>query len=165
MAFRTADENESTIILANDPDADRLAIAEKQSASGEWKVFTGNETGALFGWWMWHNFKENFAAELKSDAMFAKSAVMLYSTVSSQILRSMAEVEGFHCEDTLTGFKWMGNRAHELMSSDSSKRLLFCFEEAIGFLCGDKVLDKDGVSAEVRILAQALTLSYFCWRK
>jgi phosphoglucomutase / phosphopentomutase len=146
LAIKTANENESTIILANDPDADRLAVAEKNLQTNEWKIFNGNEIGAMLGWWLWHNFKVKYREEIAKDASFVKNAYMLYSTVSSQILQSIAEVEGFNCEDTLTGFKWMGNRASELIQNN--KHVIFSFEEAIGFLCGNKVLDKDGISAE-----------------
>jgi len=132
--------------LANDPDADRLAVAEKNSQTNEWKIFNGNEIGALLGWWLWYNFKLQYKDEITKDASFVKNAYMLYSTVSSQILQSIAEVEGFNCEDTLTGFKWMGNRASELLLNN--KHVIFSFEEAIGFLCGKNVLDKDGISAE-----------------
>ncbi|WAQ98863.1 PGM2L-like protein [Mya arenaria] len=97
LSMRTADQNGSTVILANDPDADRLAIAEK------------------------------------------------VSTVSSKILAAIAKKEGFHFEETLTGFKWMGNRANIVVQE--GKTVLFAFEEAIGFMCGSTVLDKDGVSA------------------
>ncbi|PIO31462.1 hypothetical protein AB205_0194230 [Aquarana catesbeiana] len=72
---------------------------------------------------------------------------MLASTVSSKILRAIALQEGFHFEETLTGFKWMGNRAKELI--DQGKTVLFAFEEAIGYMCCPFVLDKDGVSAAV----------------
>ncbi|XP_076341482.1 phosphopentomutase-like [Tachypleus tridentatus] len=57
LSMHTANTNNSSLILANDPDADRLAIAEKLP-SGEWKVFTGNETGALLGWWLWYCHKQ-----------------------------------------------------------------------------------------------------------
>ena len=70
---------------------------------------------------------------------------MLSSTVSSIILGSIAKKEGIHFEDTLTGFKWMGSRAKELI--DQGKKVIFAFEEAIGFMYGSNVLDKDGVSA------------------
>lgn len=81
---------------------------------------------------------------------------MLYSTVSSHILRAMAEKEGFSCEDTLTGFKWMGNRAHQL--ANEGKKVIFSFEEAIGFMCGTKVLDKDGISAEAVVAEMGVYL-------
>lgn len=155
LAIKTANENGSTIILANDPDADRLAVAEKKE-NGEWKIFNGNEIGSLFGWWLWHNYKQNNKEHFEKDANFGKNVYMLYSTVSSQILNSIAKVEGFSSEDTLTGFKWMGNRTHDLLKDN--KTVLFAFEEAIGFMCGTSVLDKDGVSAEATIAEMAIYL-------
>lgn len=150
LAIKTANENESTFIIANDPDADRLAIAEKLP-NGEWKIFNGNETASLIGWWLWHNYKINSPNENDYSNVY-----MLYSTVSSHILKSLASVEGFSCEDTLTGFKWMGNRADELLNQN--KKVIFSFEEAIGFMCGTKVLDKDGISAEAVVSEMAVYL-------
>uniref|UniRef100_A0A8C1L4F3 Phosphoglucomutase 2 n=1 Tax=Cyprinus carpio TaxID=7962 RepID=A0A8C1L4F3_CYPCA len=142
LSFALADKEGATVILANDPDADRLAIAEKQERSvGQWRVFSGNELGALLGWWIfqcWKQQKEDGKASIKD-------VYMLSSTVSSKILRAIAVKEGFHFEETLTGFKWMGNRAKELL--DQGKTVLFAFEEAIGYMCSPAVLDKDGVSA------------------
>jgi phosphoglucomutase / phosphopentomutase len=155
LAIETANKNNSTIILANDPDADRLAIAEKKP-NGEWKILNGNETGSLVGWWMWFNFKQKNKHLLDNDPGYAKNAYMLYSTVSSHILKAIGQKEGFSCEDTLTGFKWMGNRAYELLKEN--KHVLFSFEEAIGLMCGTNVLDKDGISAEVVIAEMAVYL-------
>uniref|UniRef100_A0A8C6X985 Phosphoglucomutase 2 n=1 Tax=Naja naja TaxID=35670 RepID=A0A8C6X985_NAJNA len=141
LSFALADKKGARVILANDPDADRLAVAEKQG-SGEWKVFSGNEFGALLGWWLftcWKNQNQTPSA--------IKDVYMLSSTVSSKILQAIALKEGFHFEETLTGFKWMGNRAKELI--DQGKNVLFAFEEAIGYMCSPVVLDKDGVSAAV----------------
>lgn len=72
------------------------------SSTGEWKVFTGNEIGALLGWWALHCYQEKNSGTPTSDVY------MLASTVSSKILRSIAKVEGFNFIETLTGFKWMG---------------------------------------------------------
>ncbi|XP_075050879.1 phosphopentomutase [Mixophyes fleayi] len=141
LSFALAEKEDARIILANDPDADRLAVAEKQE-SGEWKVFSGNELGALLGWWIFTCWKEQ-----NSNPSAVKNVYMLASTVSSKILRAIAVQEGFHFEETLTGFKWMGNRAKELI--DQGKSVLFAFEEAIGYMCCPFVLDKDGVSAAV----------------
>ncbi|XP_072476556.1 phosphopentomutase isoform X1 [Notamacropus eugenii] len=141
LSFALAEKTQAKIILANDPDADRLAVAEKQE-NGEWKVFSGNETGALLGWWLFTNWKEK-----NQDQNALKDLYMLSSTVSSKILRAIALKEGFHFEETLTGFKWMGNRAKQLI--DQGKKVLFAFEEAIGYMCCPFVLDKDGVSAAV----------------
>lgn len=138
LSIDTADANNSTVILANDPDADRLAIAEKLD-SGKWQIFSGNEIGALLGWWSWHSFR------MKNPDFPASDIYMLASTVSSKILQTISRHEGFNFEETLTGFKWMGNKADQFLQE--GKTILFAFEEAIGFMCGSSVLDKDGVSA------------------
>eukprot|EP00939_MAST-03C_sp_MAST-3C-sp1_P004064 g4064.t1 len=144
LAFETARKNGCTVILANDPDADRLAVAERVENDDEspWRVFTGNEIGTLLGHWEWSKWRE---ANPNSDP---SRAVMLASAVSSTHLGMISEVEGFGFEQTLTGFKWMGNRAQELERSDD-RDVLFAFEEAIGFCVGPNtfVRDKDGVTA------------------
>jgi len=147
LALATATENQSSIVLANDPDADRLALAEMQP-TGEWKIFTGNELGCLLAWWMWYRAE-------KSGVDPAK-AVMIASTVSSKILESMSKVEGFVFEETLTGFKWMANRSLELKKQ--GYHILFAFEEALGYMCGIDVPDKDGVSAASHLCELAVHL-------
>ncbi|XP_066592240.1 glucose 1,6-bisphosphate synthase [Prorops nasuta] len=149
LSIKTADENKSTIILANDPDADRLACATKNKM-GNWHIFSGNELGALLGWWMLHLYRVK-----NPDANIA-NAYMLSSTVSSKVLSSLAKKEGFNFEETLTGFKWMGNKSNELIKA--GKDVLFAFEEAIGFMCGSTVLDKDGISAGVQVASMAAYL-------
>nr|CAD7439127.1 unnamed protein product [Timema bartmani] len=149
LAIKTADTGGSTVILANDPDADRLAVAEKNVENKSWKVFTGNELGALLGWWSFHCFKNKTKADLDN-------VYMLASTVSSKILKSMAAIEGFNFIETLTGFKWMGNETVNLLSQ--GKTVLFAFEEAIGFMYGTAVLDKDGISAGAKLAELACYL-------
>lgn len=146
LSIETADANGSTVILANDPDADRLAVAEKLP-DGLWHVFNGNELGGLIGWWLYNVRKITNAPFDASDAYF------LASTVSSKILKTIATKEGFNFMETLTGFKWMGNAIADLMNK--GKTVLFAFEEAIGFMCGTNVLDKDGVSAAVVVAEMA----------
>jgi phosphomannomutase len=107
LAMATADRAGSNIILANDPDADRLAVAVR-TADGAWRILSGNEIGALFGKWTWDAYSASGA--------LPSNACMLSSAVSSMILKSMAAKEGFKFEDTLTGFKWMGTRARELQA-------------------------------------------------
>ncbi|KAK2170492.1 hypothetical protein NP493_1150g00010 [Ridgeia piscesae] len=107
--------------------------------SGQWQVFTGNDVGALIGWWLWTSLKK------EAEPRCAADVYCIASAVSSTILKSLAAKEGFTFVETLTGFKWMGNKATELMAQ--GKTVLFAFEEAIGFMCGTTVLDKDGVSA------------------
>ena len=138
LAMKTAEANDSPFIIANDPDADRLAIAEKLATS-EWKIFHGNEIATLLGWWVFTKYR-NANPELSLNNVY-----MIYSTVSSHILKSIASIEGFHTIETLTGFKWMGNVGCKL--KQEGKHVLFAFEEAIGFMVGIQVPDKDGISA------------------
>lgn len=118
LSFALAEKEGAKFVLANDPDADRLAAAEKQDGSvpcpvngstndrpgfkrvcfcisGRWRVFTGNELGALLGWWMFHSWKQQNS---DADAAAVKRIYMLSSTVSSKILRAIALKEGFHFE-------------------------------------------------------------------
>ena len=151
LAQEYAKENSCNIILANDPDADRLAAAEL--VGGKWTIFTGDQIGAMLGLWLHEN--------LKSSGKISMCA----STVSSKLLAQIARVEGFKFEDTLTGFKWIGSRAAEL-SRKEGYRNIFCYEEAIGFCCGDVIFDKDGISAmgvfaelAVNVYARGLSMS------
>eukprot|EP00941_MAST-03F_sp_MAST-3F-sp1_P000483 g483.t1 len=138
LALSAASENGASLILANDPDADRLAVCEIDN-SLHLRLFTGNEIGTLFAYWEWKKWREvNPTAD-------PSNVVMLASTVSSKFLRKMASIEGFTFEETLTGFKWMGSRSAELRAE--GKEVLFAYEEAIGFCISDVVKDKDGVAA------------------
>ncbi|XP_057901678.1 glucose 1,6-bisphosphate synthase [Melospiza georgiana] len=150
LSLRLAEKEGARVVVATDPDADRLAVAERQD-NGSWKVFTGNELAALFGWWMFSCWKESCPQDADVSNVY-----MLATTVSSKILRAIALKEGFHFEETLPGFKWIGSRVKDLL--DSGKEVLFAFEESIGFMCGTSVLDKDGVSAAVVIAEMATYL-------
>ncbi|XP_065838577.1 phosphopentomutase-like [Oscarella lobularis] len=150
LAIKTANGRNATIILANDPDADRLALAEKLP-NNQWKVFNGNEIGSLLSYWALYNYKQSNPEGFESENVY-----MLASTVSSKFIGSMASVEGFQFEETLTGFKWMGNRTKEL--EENGKTVLFAYEEAIGFMYGTSVLDKDGVSAAAALAQFAIHL-------
>lgn len=147
LSMKLADDVGSNLILANDPDADRLACAERETSTSPWRVFSGNELGSLFGWWSVQCIKERNPNIKLSDCY------MLASTVSSKMLRTMSRVDGFNFEETLTGFKWMGNRSVELLAQ--GKEVLFAYEEAIGFMFSPAVLDKDGVSAAAHLATMA----------
>ncbi|XP_062872749.1 glucose 1,6-bisphosphate synthase [Trichomycterus rosablanca] len=151
LSLRLAEREGARIVLATDPDADRLAVAEQCDKFG-WKIFTGNELAALLGWWMLFNWRETHP-----DPAETQNVYMLATTVSSKILKAMAQMEGFYFEETLPGFKWIGNRIHEL--TKTGKEVIFSFEESIGFLCGRTVLDKDGVSAAVVVAELASYLN------
>jgi len=132
LAMKTADAHNVRLIIANDPDSDRLAVAEKLP-NGEWKIFTGNEIGILLGHWVWTQYKT------KHPKVEPENCVVLNSTVSSKMLKAMADKEGLTYEETLTGFKWLGNKAEEFIKA--GKHFLFAFEEAIGFMVSDVCLD------------------------
>ncbi|XP_060803872.1 phosphopentomutase [Amyelois transitella] len=143
LSKRLAEETGTKLVLVNDPDADRLAVAEYDKASKQWKVFTGNEMGALLGWWM---------LEQHSQRGTDDDVYVIASIVSSSMLRSIVKGRGQFVE-TLTGFKWMGNTSLLLLQQD--KLPLFAFEEAIGYMCSARLPDKDGVSAAVQVASLA----------
>lgn len=105
--------------------------------SGKWVIFTGNQIGSILGA---ASFEKAIAGGQKPEHL-----AMVASTVSSKFLARMAEVEGFRFEESLTGFKWIGNTA--MILEKHRLNVIFSYEEAIGFTIGDIVKDKDGVSA------------------
>lgn len=135
LAIQFAEQNDCSLIIANDPDADRLAAAERVS-DGSFKAFSGNEIGVLLGYWLIQQWKEKRVDE---------QAAVLASVVSSRMLKKIATTEGLQYHDTLTGFKWLGNRAQELRSQGIN--VLFAYEEALGYCCGNVLCDKDGIAA------------------
>ncbi|XP_039751581.1 phosphoglucomutase-2 [Pararge aegeria] len=149
LSKKLAEGNNVKLVLVNDPDADRLAVAEYNVESKSWKVFTGNEMGSLLGWWILHQHTKHGSVQ-DEDEIF-----LLASFVSSKMLRAIAKGKG-QLVETLTGFKWMGNTTLLLLQQD--KIPLFAFEEAIGYMCSPRVPDKDGVSAAVQVASLASNL-------
>ncbi|HMJ12180.1 MAG TPA: phospho-sugar mutase [Polyangiaceae bacterium] len=135
LALGLAQETKAELIVANDPDADRLAAAVP-TATGRWQVLTGNQLGLLLA---------DFAL---SNAAFVAKPLVVSSIVSSPMLASVAARHGAHFEQTLTGFKWIWNAALELELSRGLS-FVFGYEEALGYSLGHLVRDKDGVSAAV----------------
>lgn len=139
LAKATADRGNTRLILANDPDADRFAVAEKLD-DGSWHQFTGDQVGVLFA----HYLSKGIKSEERGNVW------MLTTAVSSQMLPVLAQAQGLAVEETLTGFKWLGNRALELESN--GEKVQFAYEEALGYMFPDIVHDKDGVAAAVIFL-------------
>jgi len=121
------------LILANDPDVDRLA-ASLPDDSGGWTALSGNQIGLLLA---------DYELE---RAPRAPRPLVAQSIVSSPMLRSIAERYGAHFEQTLTGFKWIWTAALALMEK-GELNYVFGFEEALGYCSGHLVRDKDGISA------------------
>ena len=145
LAMRKAETTGCDTVMAVDPDADRFAAGERLKGV-EWHRFTGNQIGILLAAFV----LEQLETGPQQGCNRAKVA-MLTSTVSTGMLKSMAGVEGFHYEETLTGFKWMGNRVQDLERQGFDVR--FAFEEALGYMFPQVVYDKDGVTAMVMFLA------------
>ncbi len=132
------------LIIANDPDADRLALGCRDEA-GALRVLSGNEIGVLL------------ADYLLAHAPADGRNLVLTSLVSTPMIERIAQAHGAYWEPTLTGFKWIANRALELTRS-RNLRFVFGFEEALGYTVGNLVRDKDGISAAA--LAARIAASY-----
>jgi len=148
MAFAT--ENQCDFIVANDPDADRLAVAEWDPSAGAWKVFSGNNLGVLLAHWQIMQYKQK-------NITAGKGPAVLTTVVSSRMLKAVAAAEGVTYSDTLTGFKWIGNRALEMKAEGYD--VLFSYEEALGYCAGNKLCDKDGISAACVFVEMKLALA------
>lgn len=138
-AVAVADSVGASLIFANDPDADRFNLSERDPASGVWKVFNGNEIAAIFADYVWSN-RETFSPQTTCYAMAT-------SIVSSKFLKSMGLQEHFAVLETQTGFKNISNAAQAFEGARGEAKVLFAYEEAIGFLLNSDVWDKDGISA------------------
>lgn len=148
LAIAHADEVGAAVVFANDPDADRFCAAERQ-ADGQWLVFTGDQLGTLFA---------DFAISRHRAAGRAMEKLAIVgSTVSSKMPLTMAMKEGGASSDCLTGFKWIGNKALELEAE--GKTVVFAWEEAIGYMHGSEIRDKDGISALVVLASLATSLA------
>ena len=138
LAIATADQAGISLVLANDPDADRFAVAEKVGAA--WYQFKGDEIGILLA--------DFLCSRIPPVAKL--DHYMLTTAVSSQALSYLAAENNFNVEETLTGFKWLGNRTLELHKQ--GKIVHFAYEEALGYMIPDVVLDKDGIAAAILFL-------------
>lgn len=135
LSFARARAVDAEFIIANDPDADRLAVAiPDEGAEGGWRRLTGNEVGLLLGW------------RAAKAAQSTPGASLACSLVSSPGLGAIADAYGLDFHETLTGFKWISR----------APGMVFGFEEALGYLVNPgTVRDKDGISAAVALLGLA----------
>ena len=146
LALALAERVSADLVLANDPDADRLAVAVPDA--GGWRLLNGNEIGLLLG---------DHCLRAHGD----EPALVAASIVSSQALAALAARRGHHFVSALTGFKWI--MAERRRRPDQA--FLFGYEEALGYCVGEAVADKDGVSAALafahrtrQLKAEGLTL-------
>lgn len=136
LALETAQQNNADLVIANDPDADRCAVAIKDGTLG-WRMLRGDEVGALLG---------EYIARNNPPA----NSIMANSIVSSSILSKIAKHYGIRFQETLTGFKWLAKLPN----------LCFAYEEALGYAVDAKsVNDKDGISAALVMVQLATDLA------
>ena len=113
--MKTAEENDSIYILANDPDADRLAVAECMSSDRSWKIFNGNEIGTLLAWWQLQVHLNKHS----KDEFEHKNLYFIASAVSSKMLGAIARKEGLSFEVSLE--RWHAFQVEYLKFILSSK--------------------------------------------
>ncbi len=132
LVIDLARQSGAAIALANDPDADRLGVAIPTSGdpSFEWRLLRGDEIGWLLG--------DHILRHTEGD-----DRLVVTTLVSSSLLGKMAQKNGVAFEETFTGFKWIADAAMRR----SDKRLVFAYEQALGYLVANRPLDKDGISA------------------
>jgi phosphomannomutase len=126
-----ASSKQADLACANDPDADRLAVAVR-TPTGDYHMLSGDMLGVLLANHL-----------LKKQHSFVP--IVCTTIVSSRMLKSVASATGAVFCETLTGFKWLSNEA--LAREDARHQFLFAYEEALGYCCGRQVRDKDGLSA------------------
>ncbi len=134
LALARAETVDAELVLANDPDADRLAVAVRDPAGG-YRMLTGDEIGTVLGHYL---LTENLPEGIHP--------LLMTTIVSSRLLSKMAKERGAAYDETLTGFKWIAN-VSQRHRRERGEQLLLGYEEALGYSVGMVTADKDGISA------------------
>ena len=143
LAIELAEKTNADMVLATDPDADRVGIAVRKKDGG-FRLFNGNETGAIM---------ENFMLSVKSkNGSMPKNPVVVKTIVTSDMATDIAKKYGAEVQEVLTGFKYIGETIDSL---ENPEDYVFGMEESYGYLVGRHVRDKDSVSAAMIIVEAA----------
>ena len=143
--LKLCEEVHPDLLLATDPDADRVGIAVADE--GEYKLLTGNEVGALLF---------QYIASCKQAAgTMPKNPIVVKTIVTTNIIEAIAKDYGVEVVNVLTGFKFIGEQIANLEAKGETERYLLGFEESYGYLCGTYVRDKDAVVASMLICEMA----------
>ena len=142
IAIEKAKEIDADLVLGTDPDCDRVGIAVK--SGDEYVLFTGNQTGAML---------VNFILNMKKDKLNSKSTV-IKTIVTSEIGADIARKFGILVEETLTGFKYIGDKMNKY-EADGSQEYVIGYEESYGYLVGTHARDKDAVVSSMLICQMA----------
>ena len=144
-AIKVAKLNESDIILATDPDSDRLGVCVKQE--DDYRLLSGNEIGALL---------TDYILKHKSDKkLLPKCGIICKTIVSTTMVDKISESYGCEVKNVLIGFKNIAREIMELEKNGREEDYVFGFEESNGYLCGSYVRDKDAVSAAILVCEMA----------
>lgn len=149
LALELAKEKDADLVLATDPDADRLGVYAKDSKTGEYKVFTGNMSGMLIC--------EYELSQKKALGMLPENGAIVTTIVSTNMAKAVAKAYNVYCPETLTGFKYIGEQI-KFFERDHSYEYLFGFEESYGCLVGTHARDKD---ACVAVMALCEAAAYY----
>ena len=146
LALELAKKVDADVVLATDPDADRLGIFAKDTKTGEYKDYTGNMSALLIA--------EYRISQMKEKGILPKNGMMITTIVSSNLTKAIGEYYGLDVIEVLTGFKNIGaimRKAEE----NRDKEYVFGFEESYGCLIGDYARDKDGIAAVMALCEAA----------
>ena len=138
LGMDLARKNEADLLIATDPDSDRVSIAVR-TPEGEYEILSGNELGCLL---------LNYVASMrKAGGTMPEKPVAVKSVVSTDLATKIAEKYGVEMRNVLTGFKYIGDQIALLEKTGEEKRYIFGFEESCGYLSGTYCRDKDAVDA------------------
>ena len=146
MALDLAKEKDADLVLATDPDADRLGIYSKDDKTGEYMEYTGNMSGLLIA--------DYRISQMKEKGILPKNGMIVTTIVSSELAKAIAKEYNLECIEVLTGFKYIGAVMKEA-ETKKDKTYLFGFEESYGCLIGDYARDKDGIAAVMSLCEAA----------
>ena len=146
LALELAKKEDADVVLATDPDADRLGIFAKDAKTGEYMEYTGNMSALLIAEYRIEQMKEK--GILPEDGMF------ITTIVSSDLAKAIAKYYNLECIEVLTGFKNIG-RIMRQEEEKNGMKYVFGFEESYGCLIGDYARDKDGIAAVMALCEAA----------
>ncbi len=146
LGLELAEKNGADLMLATDPDADRVGIAVR-CKDGSYELLSGNEVGVLL--------LDYICAGRIEKGTMPKNPVMCKSIVSTPLADEVAAHYGVECRNVLTGFKWIGDQIAKLEAKGEEERFIFGFEESYGYLAGSYVRDKDAIVGSMLICEMA----------
>lgn len=145
LGMKYCEETGSDLLLATDPDCDRVGIAVKYQ--GDYKLLTGNEVGTLL--------LDYIASQRKAMGTLPERPLAVKTIVTTDLAARVAEKHGVELLDVLTGFKFIGEQIGRMETAGEADRYIFGFEESYGYLAGTYVRDKDAVVASMLICEMA----------